>query len=240
MSNYKGQHPFDIEEFIKSNSDLIKKYIKKNTYKVIVPDFDLTPEQCYQGNPLILRRGVVFQFSELQKLEYIKCMKNIVYFTKKYIKIISIDDGVIPFNLYEFQEELLDLYQNNRFVISMQGRQTGKTQTTAAFLLHFANFNPSKTVAILANKAAQAREILARIQMSYEMIPNFLKQGVSTYNKGSMKMSNRSEIFCAASSSSSIRGKSISCVSGDTKITVRNKETGLIENITIDELSKRL
>jgi hypothetical protein len=210
MGKASGQYPFDIEAFISDNKDLVKKYLKKNTYKLYVPDVVPEENDYYQGNPLILRRTAKFEYSDLQKLEYIKCMKNVVYFTRKYIKIISIDDGIIPFNLYDFQEELLSLYQDNRFVISMQCRQSGKTQTTAAFILHFVNFNPSKTVAILANKAAQAREILSRIQMSYESLPNFIKQGVSSYNKGSMKFGNRSEAFCAASSSSSIRGRSIS------------------------------
>jgi hypothetical protein len=206
----KREFPFDVQKFISENADLVKKYLKKNTYKLEIPDFEPSADDLYQGNPLIIKRTAVFEYSEIQKLEYIKCMKDVSYFSRKYIQIISIDDGVIPFNLYDFQAELLELYQKNRFVISMQCRQSGKTQTTAAFILHFVTFTPSKTVAILANKAAQAREILARIQMSYELLPNFLKQGVSAYNKGSTKFGNRSEVFCAASSSSSIRGKSIS------------------------------
>lgn len=211
MANFKmREYPFDVNEFIRNNTELVKKYLRKNTYKIQVPDFDPEQDDLYQGNPLVLKRTATFDYSELQKLEYIKCMKNISYFSRKYIQIISIDDGVIPFNLYDFQEELLELYNKNRFVISMQCRQSGKTQTTAAFILHYITFTPSKTVAILANKAAQAREILSRIQMSYELLPNFIKQGVSSYNKGSTKFGNRSEVFCAASSSSSIRGKSIS------------------------------
>jgi len=203
-------YPFDLIDFIKSNKALVKKYLKKDTMSVVVPDFVTSKDHYYMNNPIILRDGVTFEYSDLQKLEYIKCMKDVVYFAKKYVKIISIDDGVIPFDLYPFQEELLDKYQKNRFVISMQCRQSGKTTTTATYLLHFATFNPAKTVAILANKASQAREILSRVQMSYEMMPFFLKQGILTYNKGSMKFGNKSEIFCGASSSSSIRGKSIS------------------------------
>jgi hypothetical protein len=203
-------YPFDVADFIRNNKDLVKKFLKKNTYKLHFPDFITDKDHWYQNNPMIIRAGCNFEYNDLQKLEYIKCMKDVVYFTKKYIKIISIDDGIIPFNLYPFQEDLLKLYQSSRFVISMQARQTGKTQTTAAFILHFITFIPSKTVAILANKAAQAREILQRIQMSYESLPAFLKRGVRTYNKGSMKFDNLSEAFCAASSSSSIRGRSIS------------------------------
>lgn len=207
MSN---NYPFDLVGFIKDNGDLVKRYLKKDTMSVMVPDFAPEKGQLYQNNNVLVNHRATFNYSELQKLEYIKCMRNVVYFARKYVKIISIDDGVIPFDLYPYQEELLEKFQKNRFVISMQCRQSGKTQTTATFILHYATFTPSKTVAILANKAAQAREILSRIQMSHEGLPNFLKQGVRTYNKGSMKYGNLSEIFCASSSSSSVRGRSIS------------------------------
>jgi hypothetical protein len=206
MSNY----PFDVVGFIKENRELVKKFLTKDTSKLVVPDIEVDKNHFYKNNSNILRAGVELEFSDLQKLEYIKCMRDVVYFARKYVKIISIDDGVIPFNLYGFQEELLSKYQKTRFVISMQCRQSGKTQTTATYILHFATFTPSKTIAILANKASQAREILSRIQMSYESLPFFLKQGVKTYNKGSTKFGNISEIFCGASSSSSIRGRSIS------------------------------
>lgn len=216
------QYPFDIVAFISENKELVKKYLKKDTSKLYIHDIETSPKDWYQGNQNIVRRSARFEYSLMQKLEYIKCMKNVKYFARKYVKIISIDDGVIPFNLYEFQEDLLEIFQKNRFTISMQCRQSGKTQTTATFILHYATFTPAKTVAILANKAAQAREILARIQMSYENLPNFLKQGVSTYNKGSMKFGNESEIFCAASSSSSIRGKSISLLYIDEAAFLKN------------------
>lgn len=203
-------YPFDIVGFIKDNKELVKRYLSSDTSKMYVPDFDVNSKHYYKNNVTLLRSGCSFEYEDIQKLEYIKCMRDVVYFTRKYVKIISIDDGLIPFDLYGYQEELLAMYQKNRFVISMQCRQSGKTQTTAAYLLHFATFNPSKTIAILANKASQAREILSRVQLSYEGLPFFLKQGVLTYNKGSTKFANLSEIFCGASSSSSIRGRSIS------------------------------
>lgn len=202
--------PFDILDFINDNKPLVKRFLKLDTMSLVVPDFNVGKEHYYKNNVTLLKAGLSFEYSELQKLEYIKCMRDVVYFTRKYVKIISIDDGLVPFDLYDFQEELLGLYQKNRFVISMQCRQSGKTATTAAYLLHYATFNTAKTIAILANKATQAREILSRVQLSYEGLPFFLKQGVITYNKGSTKFGNLSEIFCGASSSSSIRGRSIS------------------------------
>lgn len=205
MANY----PFPLIPFINDNRELVKKYINKDTMHVDVGDIVNGKDDWYNGNCNIRKAQRTFEYTDLQKLEYIKCLRDIVYFTKKYIKIISVDDGVIPFMLYDYQEELLRLFQKSRFTIACQCRQSGKTQTTAAHILHYTTFNPSKVTAILANKAAQAREILARVQMSYEELPFFLKQGVVTYNKGSMLFENKSEAFCAASTSSSIRGRSI-------------------------------
>lgn len=218
-----NQHPFDVSSFIKENKQTIKKYIRKNTYSVYVEDMGLDKEYYYQNDPKLLNdRREKPELTFMQKLEYIKCMKNCNYFTQKYIKIVSIDEGIIPFKLYDYQKELLSKYENNRFCITLQARQSGKTITTAAYILWFNTFNQSKTTAILANKAAQAREILSRIQLSYESLPNFLKQGVSEYNKGSMAFSNHSEIFCAATTSSSIRGRSISLLYIDEAAFIRN------------------
>jgi len=119
-------HPFNIREFVKDNRTLVKKYIKKNTYGIRIDDIELGNAYYYQKNEQILNKKEKPEYSLMQKLEYIKCMKDCSYFTQKYIKIISIDDGVIPFNLYDYQEELLDKYQNNRFIITLQARQTGK------------------------------------------------------------------------------------------------------------------
>lgn len=206
-------HPFNLKEFEKDNKELIDKFMSKNTMSLEISDFVDLPKEAYYMNNINLIDGQFDRsglYTVMQKLEYIKCMRDCVYFTEKYVKIISIDDGIIPFKLYKFQKKLLRLYSDNRFSIAMQCRQSGKTQTTASFILHFNNFTTAKTTAVLANKASQAREILSRVQMSYESLPKFLQQGVTVYNKGSMVFTNRSEIFCAASTSSSIRGKSCS------------------------------
>ena len=229
--------PFDVESFIRENDALVKKYMSKDTTGLDIPDFTDLPKQAFYLGTTNLISGQFDRsemYTTLQKLEYIKCSRDIIYFTEKYVKIISIDEGIIPFKLYKFQKKLLRRYDEFRFNISMQCRQSGKTQTTATYIFHYTNFKTAKTTAILANKASQSREILARIQMSYENLPLFLQQGVTTYNKGSMNFSNRSEIFCAASTSSSVRGKS--CVAGDTKVTVRNKETLEVMEWTIKEL----
>lgn len=204
--------PFDLEAFYKQNKGLVKKYLRKNTLNLDVGDFEDVPDDWYYKNQEgILRHGIKNKpYSTLQQLDWIKCGLDVAYLAKKYVKIISIDDGLIPFSLYDFQEELLHLYQTNRFIVSMQCRQSGKTQTTATYIMWFIMFHEAKTSAILANKADQAQEILSRIQLSYESLPLFLQPGVRVYNKRKVELGNHSAVFSAASSSGSIRGKSIS------------------------------
>lgn len=207
--------PFDIKEFYEENRGLVAKYISKNTDNYIIEDFDVPKEWYYKNNRNVISWEAQREYSIKQKLEWIKCAFDYVYFTKKYVKIISIDDGIIPFRLYDFQKEMIYSYQKNAFNITLCGRQVGKTQVVAAYILAFATFNQAKTTAVLANKGAQSKEILSRIQLSYELLPSFLKQGVRVYNKTSMTFANRSEIFSAATSPDGVRGKSISLLYGD-------------------------
>jgi hypothetical protein len=163
----------------------------------------------YLNNPLLKSAGVPVQFTQEQVQEYIKCAKDPIYFIKKYCKIISLDRGLINFELFGYQEKfILDMHNHNR-IISMQPRQMGKTQTVAAYILHYVLFNEHKTVAILANKAAAAREILSRFQLMYEHLPQWLQQGVTTWNKGDIELENGSKVFTAATSGAGIRGKSV-------------------------------
>lgn len=211
ISSLKSVCPFDLEAFYAENKGLVKKYLRKNTLGLEIEDFQDVPENWYYKNQEgILRHGIKDRpYTTLQQLDWLKCGLDVAYLARKHVKIISIDDGLIPFSLYDFQEDLLHLYQNNRFVISMQARQTGKTQTTATYILWFILYHEAKTSAILANKADQAQEILSRIQLSYESLPMFLQPGVRTYNKRKVELDHHSVVFSAASGSSSIRGRSI-------------------------------
>jgi hypothetical protein len=163
----------------------------------------------YLNNPLLKASSVPINFTQEQIEEVIKCTKDPIYFIKNYCKIISLDKGLINFELYEYQEKfILDMHNNNR-IISMQPRQMGKTQTVAAYLLYYAIFNDHKTVAILANKASASREIMSRFQLMYEHLPKWLQQGVVTWNKGDIELENGSKVFTAATSGAGIRGKSV-------------------------------
>lgn len=163
----------------------------------------------YNNNLNLKSVGVPVEYTEQQLTEYIKCKNDPVYFIETYCKIISLDLGLVPFALYEYQKELIIAMHTNNRVCSMQPRQSGKTQVVAAYLLYYSIFNDNKTIAILANKAAASREILSRYQLMFEYLPHFLQQGVKIYNKGDIELENGSKVFTGATSSSGIRGRSV-------------------------------
>ena len=127
--------------------------------------------------------------------EYLKCKNDPIYFAKNYVKIVSLDEGLVPFNMYDFQENLIRNFHEQRFNICKMPRQTGKSTTCVAFLLHYAVFNDSVNIGILANKAATARELLGRLQTAYENLPKWMQQGILSWNKGSMELENGSKIL---------------------------------------------
>lgn len=166
-------------------------------------------EYGYLGNNNVKRDGVSAEFTQEEIQEYIKCMQDPSYFARNYVKIISLDEGLVPFNLYEYQENMFNHFNDNRFSIVLACRQSGKSISSVAYLLWYACFNPEKTIAILANKGATAREMLARVTLMLENLPFFLQPGCKALNKGSIEFSNNSRIIASATSGSSIRGMSI-------------------------------
>jgi len=163
----------------------------------------------YLGNPNVKRDGVLQVWSPEILKEYKKCMDDPVFFAENYVKVISLDDGLVPFKLYAYQKDMFKHFNDNRFSIVLACRQSGKSISACAYLLWFALFHPEKTVAILANKGATAREMLSRITLMLENIPFFLQPGSKALNKGSLEFSNNSRILAAATSGSSIRGMSV-------------------------------
>ena len=165
--------------------------------------------ESYLGNPNVKRDGVQQQWTSELVQEYSKCMKDPTYFCEKYVKVISLDDGLVPFKLYPYQQEMFKHFNDNRFNIVLACRQSGKSISSCAYLLWFVLFHSEKTVAILANKGATAREMLSRITLMLENLPFFLQPGCKALNKGSIEFSNNSRILAAATSGSSIRGMSV-------------------------------
>jgi hypothetical protein len=166
-------------------------------------------EVSYHGNPNLKPIGYQHEFSEEQIREIIKCQQDPIYFIETYCHIVTLDEGLKLFKLYDCQKKKVDIILNNRKVVLMEGRQQGKTVTAAACILWYTLFQESKTVAILANKGNSAREVLSRYQTMYENLPMWLQQGVRTWNKGDVELENGSRVFTAATTASGIRGKSV-------------------------------
>ncbi len=162
----------------------------------------------YLNNPNLKNAGVEIQWTQEQAQEYVRCLEDPVYFIKKYMKIVNLDTGLVPFELYPFQEKMIQTFHEERFTICKIGRQSGKSITCIAFFLHYILFNKDVSVALLANKLATARELLGRLQRAYENLPLWLQQGVMVWNKTNIELENGAKIMAAATSSSAIRGGS--------------------------------
>ena len=178
----------------------------------------------YLGNINVKRAGVESEWTEDQILEYKKCMESPVHFIENYIKIISLDEGLVPFGLYDYQEDLINHFDENRFSIILACRQSGKSITACAFLVWYLLFQPEQTIAILANKGSTAREMLARITTMLEHVPFFLQPGTKVLNKGSIEFENDSRIIASATGANSIRGLSVNLLYLDEFAFVENAE----------------
>ena len=181
-----------------------------------------TAARGYNGNVNLKRKGTPIEFSNDMISEYLKCAADPIYFAEKYIQIVHVDHGLISIKMYDYQKEIAIAITDNRRVTVNTSRQAGKTTTAVAIILHYVLFNDYKTVALLANKGDAAREILDRIKIAYEAMPKWLQQGVIEWNKGSVEFENGCKIIAGATSSSAIRGKSISFLYID--------ETAFVEN----------
>jgi hypothetical protein len=165
--------------------------------------------QGYRNNPKLKPPGIQLNYTEEQLKEYVRCANDPVYFCKKYVKVKTLDKGVMPFELYDYQERFVNTIHANRFTISKWPRQSGKSTSVIGYICHYVTFNQSVSVAILANKLKTAKdELFAKLQLAYENLPQFLQQGVVEWNKTSFKLENGSRVICDATSSSAIRGGS--------------------------------
>ena len=171
-----------------------------------------TDSNAYLGNPNLKRTGLAHNFTKDEIVEYQKCSESPIYFIKNYVRIVSLDHGLVPFDMYNFQEGMVDTMHENRFTIFKLPRQSGKSTIIISYLLHYVLFNPNTTVAVLANKSTTARDILGRLQLAYENLPKWIQQGILEWNKGSIHLENGSKIIASSTSSSAIRGGSYNVI----------------------------
>jgi hypothetical protein len=166
----------------------------------------------YLGNPLLKKANTAIEFTEEQVLEFARCQDDPIYFAKNYIQIVTLDYGLQPFKPYLFQETMIERFHNHRFNVCKLPRQSGKSTIVVSYLLHYAIFNDNVNIAVLANKASTAKELLGRLQKGYENLPKWLQQGVISWNKASLEIENGSKIFSASTSASSVRGGSYNII----------------------------
>ncbi len=169
-------------------------------------------KEGYLGNKNLKAAGSKVEFTKEQVEEYIKCSKDPLHFIRTYVKIVSLDEGLVPFEMYDFQEDIVKKVHENRFVIAKLPRQTGKSTTMISYLLHYILFNQDVNVAILANKQATARELLHRLKLAYEYLPLWMQQGIVEWNKGSIVLENGSKIIASSTSASAVRGGSFNMI----------------------------
>jgi len=166
----------------------------------------------YGANPNLKPVGVQIQFTQGQMTEYMKCASDPIYFIEKFMQIIHVDRGLVSFKLYEYQKAMIKIVHDNRFCISMCPRQVGKTTTYVGYFVWYSIFRPNSKLAVLAHKHSTAKEILDRIKKSYELLPKWIQQGISTWNKNSIELENGSKIVCSATTGSSCRGESYNII----------------------------
>lgn len=201
---------------------------------------------AFDGNNYLRPANVQISYTKELIEEWVKCRDSIQYFAENYVYIISLDKGKIKPKIRDYQQRMIDTFDKERFIITLASRQVGKTVSSMIFILHFILFNQDKNIAILANKAATSSKILRDIKAVYELLPKWLQQGVKVWNAGSIRLENGCSIFASSTSSNSIRGESINilfideCIDSNSVLTVRDKETGNIKQITIEELSEIL
>jgi hypothetical protein len=168
--------------------------------------------EVYLGNPNLKKANTKIEFTEEQVFEFIKCKEDPVYFARNYIKIVNVDEGLVSFEMWPFQEKLITRFHQNRFNICMMPRQTGKSTTSVSYLLHYLVFNDNVNIGILANKASTARDLLARLATAYENLPKWMQQGVLAWNKGNIELENGSKILAASTSAAAVRGMTFNII----------------------------
>lgn len=151
-------------------------------------------------------------YTEDQIAEIVKSATDPIYFIREYMWIQHPTKGRVKFELYDYQVDLIHTYHENKYSINMLGRQMGKSTCAAGYLLWYAMFVPDSTILIAAHKYTGAQEIMQRVRFMYEHLPNWIKAGVTSYNKGSIDFDNGSRIVSATTTENTGRGMSITLV----------------------------
>ena len=181
-------------------------------------------------------------YTDQQLTEFAACADPVtgpMYFLDNHFFIQHPTRGKMRYHPFDYQKRLINTYHDYRYSISMMPRQTGKSTSAAGYLLWMAMFVSDSTILIAAHKYTGSQEIMQRIRYAYELCPNHIRAGATSYNKGSIDFENGSRIISATTTETTGRGMSISllyCLDGDTTVRVRNKKTLVEEDITLRDL----
>lgn len=190
----------------------MKEWTREDFDRVIV---DPTPYSQFDRlgrNPKVKRNGVTTHWTPEMRREYFLCATDIEYFARKYAKIVNLDKGLINIDPYPYQLNMWRTFQESRFTVVLAARQSGKSIGYVVYLLHQIIFNKNYKIALLANKGATSRQILARVTLALEYLPFFLQPGTKSLNKGSIEFETDSIIYAASTSKDAVRGDSINMV----------------------------
>lgn len=196
----------------------------------------MAKREFYLNNPNLPLPNTNYDWTAEQIKSFNKAKDDIIYFAENFFDIIDLDVGKCKIKLYKVQKRILkSLFNNNRCLLAC-ARQSGKSTMVSVLALHYICFNSDKTVLMVANNELIAKELLERVKLAYEGLPNWLKPGVDKWATESTQFDNGSRIRISATSASAGRGLSINCLTGDSIVTVKDKLTNSIYKITIKEL----
>lgn len=239
-------YPKKFEDYLKLNPIRKIRLQAEDPTNFVTYKDKLNKRSRYLGLPNLKRAYIKIAWTHEMIQEWKKCRSDIIYFAERYCAITHIDYGVIGVALRNYQRDMLEIMHGNRMSINTLSRQLGKSTAVAIFLAHYVCFNKDKAVGILAHKQSMSVEVLDRTKQCIELLPDFLQPGISEWNKGSISLDNGSSISAYASGPDAVRGNSFAliyideCVSGDTTVTIRNKQSGIIEQISVKALNERL
>jgi hypothetical protein len=165
------------------------------------------------GTPVLVKQPYKKErYTDVQIAEIVKSATDPVYFIQEYMWVQHPTKGRVRFQLYDYQVDLINCYHENRYSINMLGRQMGKSTCAAGYLLWYAMFVPDSTILIAAHKYTGSQEIMQRVRFMYENLPEWIKAGATSYNKGSIDFDNGSRIVSATTTENTGRGMSITLV----------------------------
>lgn len=183
-------------------------------------------------------------YKKLIKQEYVKCASDPIYFFRKYMYISHPTKGRVKFDLYRFQELAFKELVDNDYNIILKARQMGISTLVAGYSLWLMLFHKDKNVLVIATKQDVAKNLVTKVRYAHENLPKWLQNKTIEDNKLSLRFGNGSTIKAVASSPDAGRSESLSllildeCVTGDSKIKIRNKKTGETKEVDIQDLMK--